>query len=73
MSAAIFGVAQTAVFALILDFARVFGLIFVILAVLFGTAVSLVYSVPSLVLLSAIEFAYRVLVALWNRATAFRL
>ena len=69
VSAALLGVAQTAVLALVADFVVVFALIFVIELVVFATAVSFVYSVPALIFFSAIEFAYRVLLAIVNRFT----
>ena len=72
VSAALLGVAQTAVLALVADFVVVFALIFVIECVVFATDISFVYSVPALVFLSAIEFVYRVLLAIVNRYTNFR-
>ena len=72
VSAALLGVAQTAVFALVADFVVVFVLIFVIELTVFATAVSFVYSVPVLFFLSAIEFAYRVLLAIVNRFSDLR-
>ena len=72
VSAAIFGIAQAAVLALVFDSVVVLALWFVSASVLFASVLSLVYVLPALVFGSAIEFVFRVLVAIWIRTIGFR-